>query len=142
MSISSLEEIVIRYHLSMIHSMREAVAIKVNTSLLSAADVRVLEQVISERGQPAELVMDNGPELTSRRLDQWAAERGIQLRFIEAGTPVQNAVMESFNGRLRDEYLNQHGFLDLVEAQRIVEGLRVDDNEVRPHSQGCVKVAR
>lgn len=58
---------------------REALAIEVNTSLPSAAVVRVLEQIIDERGQPGEIVMDNGPELTRRRLDQWAYERGVRL---------------------------------------------------------------
>ncbi len=113
---------------------REALAIEVNTSLPSAAVIRVLEQVVGERGKPTEIVMDNGPELTSQRLDQWADERGIQLRFIEPGKPVQNAVMESFNGRLRDECLNQHWFLDLADARRIVEDWRLDYNQVRPHS--------
>ena len=113
---------------------REALAIKVNTSLPSASVIDVLEQAISERGQPQEIVMDNGPELTSRRLDQWADERGIRLHFIEPGKPVQNAVMESFNGRLRDECLNQHWFLDLADARRIIEDWRLDYNEIRPHS--------
>lgn len=113
---------------------REALAIEVNTSLPSAAVIRVLEQVIDERGQPGEIVMDNGPELTSRRLDQWAYERGIQLRFIEPGKPVQNAIIESFNGRLRDECLNQHWFTSLADAQQIIEDWRRDYNQVRPHS--------
>ena len=80
------------------------------------------------------LQMDNGPELTSRRLDQWAYERGIRLRFIEPGKPVQNAVMESFNGRFRDECLNQHWFLSLADARQTIEDWRIDDNQVRPHS--------
>ena len=113
---------------------REALAIEVNTSLPSAAVVWVLEQVIHIRGQPTEIVMDNGPELTSRRLDQWAYERGIALRFIEPGKSVQNAVMESFNGRLRDECLNQHWFTSLADAQQIIEDWRLDDTHVRPHS--------
>jgi putative transposase len=113
---------------------REALAIEVNTSLPSAAVIRVLEQVIDDRGQPGEIVMDNGPELTSRRLDQWAYERGIQLRFIEPGKPVQNALIESFNGRLRDECLNQHWFTSLAHAQQIIEDWRRDYNQVRPHS--------
>jgi putative transposase len=113
---------------------REALAIEVNTSLPSAAVVRVLEQVIDERGQPAEIVMDTGPELTSRRLDQWAYARGIQLCFIEPGKPVQNAVIESFNGRLRDECLNQHWFTSLGDARQIIEAWRIDYNQVRPHS--------
>lgn len=69
---------------------------------LIEAVVRVLEQVSNDWGQPVEIVIDNGPGLTSRRLDQWSSERGIQLRFIEPGKPIQNVVMESFNGRLRD----------------------------------------
>lgn len=113
---------------------REALAIEVNTSLPSAAVVRVLEQVIGERGQPTEIVMDNGPELTSRRLDQWAHEHGIQLHFIEPGKPIQNAVIESFNGRFRDECLNQHWFTSLTDAQQIIEDWRLDDTHVRPHS--------
>ncbi|HUG17113.1 MAG TPA: integrase core domain-containing protein [Thermomicrobiales bacterium] len=113
---------------------REALAIEVNTSLPSATVVRVLEQIIDERGQPAEIVMDNGPELTSRRLDQWAYERGIRLHFIEPGKPVQTAVMESFNSRLRDECLNQHWFVSLAEARQLLEAWRIDYNQVRPHS--------
>ena len=113
---------------------REALAIEVNTSLPSATVIRVLEQVIDERGKPVEIVMDNGPELTSRCLDQWADERDIQLRFIEPGKPVQNAVMESFNGRLRDECLNQHWFTSLADARQLIEDWRNDYNQVRPHS--------
>lgn len=113
---------------------REALVIEVDTSLPSTAVVRVLEQVIAERGKPGEIVMDNGPELTSRRLDQWASERGIQLRFIEPGKPIQNAVMESFNGRLRDECLNQHWFTSLADARQSIEDWRLDYNHVRPHS--------
>lgn len=113
---------------------REALAIEVNTSLPSAAVIQVLERVIGDRGQPQDIVMDNGPELTSRRLDQWADERGICLRFIEPGKPTQNAVMESFNGRLRDECLNQHWFTTLADARQRIEDWRIDYNEIRPHS--------
>src|SRR3712207_8379490 len=67
--------------------------------------------------------------LTSRRLDQWAYERGIRLRFIEPGKPVQNAVIESFNGRLRDECLNQHWFTSLADARRIIETWRIRSEE-------------
>ncbi len=68
--------------------------------------------MIAERGaRPEEIVLDNGPELTSRALDQWAYERAVRLRFIEPGKPVQNCFIESFNGRLRDECLNEHWFL-------------------------------
>lgn len=114
---------------------REALAIEVDTSLSGARVARVLERVIMERGaQPQEIVMDNGPELTSRALDQWAYARGVHLRFIQPGKPVQNAFIESFNGRLRDECLNQHWFLGLADARQIIEAWRVDYNTVRPHS--------
>jgi putative transposase len=96
---------------------------------------RLLDRIIGERGaQPEEIVMDNGPEMTSRALDQWAYERGVRLRFIAPGKPVQNCFIESFNGRLRDECLNQHWFLNLADARQIVAEWRVDYNRVRPHS--------
>jgi putative transposase len=114
---------------------RESLAIEVDTSLSGGRVARVLERVIKERGaQPEEIVMDNGPELTSRALDQWAYARGVRLRFIQPGKPVQNAFIESFNGRLRDECLNQHWFLGLDDARQIIEAWRVDYNTVRPHS--------
>jgi len=96
---------------------------------------RLLDSVIDGRGaQPAEIVMDNGPEMTSRALDQWAYGRGVRLRFIAPGKPVQNCYIESFNGRLRDECLNQHWFWSLAEARQIVEEWRLDYNRSRPHS--------
>jgi putative transposase len=78
----------------------------VDTSLPAWRVAQVLDRLIAERGQaPAEIVMDNGPELTSPALDQWAYERGVRLRFIQPGKPIQNAFIESFNGRFRDECL-------------------------------------
>ena len=114
---------------------RESLAIEVDTSLSGVRVARVLERVIEEREtKPGDIVLDNGPELTSRALDQWAYERGVRLRFIEPGKPVQNAFIESFNGRLRDECLNEHWFLSLPHARRVVEGWRLDYNQNRPHS--------
>ena len=114
---------------------RESLAIEVDTSISGERVARVLDRVIAERGaQPQEIVLDNGPELTSRALDQWAYERGILLRFIAPGKPVQNAFIESFNGRLRDECLNQHWFWNLADARQIVETWRQDYNRARPHS--------
>ncbi len=72
--------------------------------------------------------------MTSRALDQWAYERGVRLRFIEPGKPVQNAFIESFNGRFRDECLNEHWFLSLAGARKTVEDWRMDYNQNRPHS--------
>lgn len=114
---------------------REALAVEVDTSLSGVRVGRVLDRVIAERGAaPEEITLDNGPELTSRALDQWAYARGVQLRFIQPGKPVQNCFVESFNGRLRDECLNEHWFLSLPHARRIIEEWRIDYNRERPHS--------
>lgn len=113
---------------------RESLAIEVDTSLSGARVARVLDRVISERAAPDEIVMDNGPELTSKALDQWAYERGVRLRFIAPGKPQQNGFVESFNGKLRDECLNEHWFTTLYDAREKVEAWRVEYNRERPHS--------
>ena len=113
---------------------REALAIEVDTSLPGARVAQVLERLARERGAPAEIVLDNGPELAGKALDQWAYERGVRLRFIEPGKPVQNAFVESFHGRLRDECLDRHWFLGLADARHTVEDWRRDYNRARPHS--------
>jgi putative transposase len=113
---------------------REALAIEVDTSLPGSRVAQVLERLAGERGSPTQIVLDNGPELTGKALDQWAYTRGVDLRFIAPGKPVQNAFVESFIGRLRDECLNQHWFLALADARRTVETWRCDYNQVRPHS--------
>ena len=114
---------------------RESLAIEVDTSLSGGQVARVLDQVIQGRGAtPEEITLDNGPELTSKALDQWAYDRGVRLHFIEPGKPVQNCFIESFNGRLRDECLNEHWFLSLPHTRRIVEEWRIDYNRNRPHS--------
>lgn len=114
---------------------RESLAIEVDTSLSGVRMAHVLDRVIDERGaRPAEIVMDNGPEMTSKALDQWAYERGVQLRFIQPGKPQQNGFVESFNGKFRDECLNEHWFLSLYEAREKVEAWRVEYNRERPHS--------
>jgi putative transposase len=78
--------------------------------------------------------VDNGPEFTSRVLDEWAFRNRVKLHFIEPGKPAQNAVMESFNGKMRDECLNQEWFRSLDEARVSIERWREDYNQVRPHS--------
>lgn len=83
---------------------------------------------------PQTLVCDNGPEFTSQHFDQWAHERGIQLQFIRPGKPVENAYIESFNGKFRDECLNESWFVNLRDAQRTIEAWRVEYNVARPHS--------
>jgi putative transposase len=113
---------------------REVLAIEVDTSLPGGRVVRVLERLAVERGAPDEIVLDNGPELAGKALDQWAYERRVQLRFIEPGKPIQNAFVESFQGRLRDECLDRHWFVSLADARHTVEAWRQDYNRVRPHS--------
>jgi putative transposase len=112
---------------------REALAIVVDTSLGGERVAHELDTLVRHRGVPREIVLDNGPELRSKALDRWASGLGIALRFIAPGKPIQNATCESFNGRFRDECLNQHWFLGLVDAQTIIEDWRQDDNHQRPH---------
>jgi putative transposase len=113
---------------------REALALEVDTSLPGSRVVRVLERLCAQREQPAQLVLDNGPELISRVLETWAHQHAVILHFIDPGKPIQNAHCESFHGRLRDECLNEHWFLGLGDARRNVETWRQDYNQVRPHS--------
>jgi putative transposase len=113
---------------------REAIAMDVAQSITGERVVRVLHQVVEYRGKPSVIVVDNGPEFTSRALDTWAYGRGIQLHFIQPGKPVQNCFIESFNGKVRDECFNEHWFVDLIDARSKIEAWREDYNEVRPHS--------
>ena len=78
--------------------------------------------------------VDNGSEFTSHAVDAWAYERGIKLDFIRPGKPTENGYIESFNGKFRDECLNENWFVSLDDARRKIEAYRVDYNEVRPHS--------
>ncbi len=80
------------------------------------------------------IAVDNGPEFTSRVLDAWAYRNAVRLHFIQPGRPIQNRFVESFNGKFREECLNEHWFLGLEDARRIVEAWRRDYNGVRPHS--------
>ena len=113
---------------------REALSLEVDTSLPGRAVVRVLTRLGRERPLPAQLVLDNGPELISRALAEWAHQHAVVLHFIDPGKPMQNAHCESFHGRLRDECLNEHWFLSLGDARQIVEAWRQDYNRDRPHS--------
>lgn len=113
---------------------RENPAIEVDTSLPGTRVVRVLERLRELRGLPEEIVSDNGPEFTGRALDEWAYRHGVTLHFIDPGKPTQNAYIESFNGKLRDECLNANYFLSLDDARRKIEAWRVAYNTARPHS--------
>ena len=113
---------------------REALALEVDTSLPGARVVRVLEGLWESARRPAAIQVDNGTEFTSRVVDQWAYEQGVELHFITPGQPVENAFIESFNGKFRDECLNEHWFLSLAEAREKIAAWRRDYNQVRPHS--------
>jgi putative transposase len=114
---------------------RECLAAEVDTSLPGLRVARVLDEIAERRGAyPASIVVDNGPEFTGRDLDAWAYRRGVELRFIRPGKPVENAFVESFNGRLRDECLNQHWFVSLRDARERIRDWRIDYNTERPHS--------
>jgi putative transposase len=113
---------------------RESPAIDVDFSLPAERVVRTLDQVGQTRGYPAGIICDNGPEFRSEALDEWAKQHGVTLHFIDPGKPIQNAFIESFNGRLRDECLNESWFVSLADAQQTIEAWRIDYNVARPHS--------
>jgi putative transposase len=113
---------------------RECPVIEVDTSLPGARVVRVLDRLAETRGLPELIIVDNGPELTGRELDAWAYRRRVQLQFIRPGKPVENAYIESFNGKFRDECLNENWFTDLQDARTKIESWRIDYNSFRPHS--------
>jgi putative transposase len=113
---------------------RECVAIEVDRSLPGLRVARVLDRLHATIGLPQSIVVDNGPEFAGRALDAWAYGRGVTLRFIRPGKPVENAYIESFNGKFRDECLNEHWFISLADAKATIETWRVDYNTVRPHS--------
>ncbi len=112
----------------------ESLVIELDTSLPAARVCRVLDRVAGTRGWPTVIVCDNGSEFTSLAFDQWAHQRGVHLQFIQPGKPVQNAFAESFNGRLRDECLDETWFWTLAEAQVTIEQWRIEFNTARPHT--------
>ncbi len=95
--------------------------------------VAALERVAKQCGYPKMITVDNGSECTSKALDAWAYAHGVKLDFIRPGKPVENAVIESFNGRFRDECLNAQVFVSLHDARQKIEAWRIDYNEHRPH---------
>jgi putative transposase len=95
---------------------------------------QALDRALNGTHGPRSITVDHGTEFQSRALEDWASRRAVLLDFIRPGKPVENAFIESFNGRLRDECLNVHQFASLAEAQRIIEMWRVDYNQRRPHS--------
>ena len=113
---------------------RTCVAREEETSFCESESDRELERIVAERGVPEAIRCDNGPEFTSRHFLAWGMERKIELVHIEPGRPVQNAYVESFHGKLRDECLNASWFANLFEARRKIGAWRKEYNEERPHS--------
>ena len=113
---------------------RESLAIEVDTHLGGHRVVEVLQYVSLERDLPKIIRVDNGPEFISKILDQWSYLNGVELDFSRPGKPTDNAFIEAFNGRLREELLNESWFLSLEDAREKVEAWRVEYNRHRPHS--------
>jgi putative transposase len=113
---------------------RECPALEVDTSLGGKRVVRVLERLVERQGAPEAITIDNGTEFDSRAMDEWAFKRKVRLAFIRPGKPNENAYSESFNGRFRDECLNENLFETLDHARKLIEDWRIDYNEERPHS--------
>ena len=113
---------------------RECLALVADTSLPGLRVARELDTVITGRGRPATIVSDNGTELTSLTMLRWSQEKGVEWHYITPGKPQQNAFVESFNGRLRDECLNETLFTSLAHAREELAIWKDDYNTVRPHS--------
>lgn len=110
----------------------ESVALAVEHSIGGTHLTRILDEVCARRGKPAVIRTDNGPEFVGKAMLNWSFRMGVQLKLIEPGKPNQNAYVESFNGRLRDECLNEHWFTSLAHAKAVIEDWRREYNEQRP----------
>ena len=113
---------------------RTSPALEADISLTGHRVVRVLERLRMQGRKPQVLRVDNGPEFTGKALDTWAHEHGVRLEFTRPGKPMDNGHIESFNGKVRDECLNQNAFVSLADARDSLERWRWDYNRERPHS--------
>jgi putative transposase len=116
------------------HFSRECPLLEAGISLTGKSVVKALERLSFHHPLPKVITVDNGTEFFSRAMDSWAYRRRVQLEFIRPGKPTENAFIESFNGRLRDEFLNSELFFSIDDARRKLEAWRVDYNTTRPHS--------
>jgi putative transposase len=113
---------------------RKCHRIEVDTSINGMRVVRALNEIAVKDGLPEIIMIDNGPEFIGKALDAWAYQRGIKLHYINPGKPVENAYIESFNGKFRDECLNENWFMSFEHARSVIEEWRIDYNSQRPHS--------
>jgi len=116
------------------HFTHECLDIVVDQSLRGEHVADAMTRLVAQRGKPAAIKVDNGSEFAGKVMDRWAYENGVELDFSRRGTPTDNAVVESFNGRLRQECLNEHWFLSLADARRKIGAWRIFYNEDRPHT--------
>ena len=113
---------------------RQCPALWSDHSIGGAGVVTVLERLAKTYGLPQTITVDNGPEFTGKSLHNWSRQNIVKLNFIAPGKPTQNAFIESFNGKFRNECLNQHWFTTLNEARLLIEAWRQEYNQIRPHS--------
>ena len=113
---------------------RECLALVADTSIGGSRVARVLDELVATRSNPGVIMVDNGPEFSGKAMDAWAYQHGVKLHFIRPGKPIENAFVESFNGKLRGECLNQHWFVSIDDARAAIESWRIEFNEARPHS--------
>lgn len=113
---------------------RECLATVVNNSISGIRVARELDRIAEMRGLPCMVVSDNGTELTSNAMLRWQQDAQVEWHYIAPGKPMQNAFVESFNGRLRDECLNEHLFTSYAHARQVIEDWRIDYNTRRPHT--------
>lgn len=113
---------------------RECPSIEIGSSLPTVKVIKTLDILADERGLPEAITVDNGPEYTSKAIERWAAEKGVVFEYITPGRPMENGFIESFNGKFREECLDQNSFRNISEAKKIIELWRQDYNKERPHS--------
>jgi putative transposase len=112
---------------------RECLALETDSSITGRRVAAVLNRIAIFRGLPQEILTDNGSEFTSNVMNAWAYDHKVDHIFIDPGKPMQNGYIESFNGKLRAECLDQHWFRNLSEAKDIIEDWRLEYNNIRPH---------
>jgi putative transposase len=112
---------------------RESLAVEADFGFSGQRMSSALDAIGTLRGLPDVIVLDNGPEMTSRAMLRWSQEHGVRLHHIAPGKPIQNAYIESFNGKLRDECLNEHDFISLEHARLVIAAWRNQYNRERPH---------
>jgi len=113
---------------------RECLATVVDNSNSGVRVARELDRICVSRGRPCIIVSDNGTELTSNAILKWQLDAQVEWHYIAPGKPMQNGFVESFNGRLRDECLNEHLFSSYTHARTVINVWRIDYNNTRPHS--------